>query len=116
MKQNEPTLFFEPEALPDALLRMHEKLVNAHSKTSARRAASAIVDEYFGFFGATDMRPDMQALLNAAAWYTGKVTSPGAAGQHDQLFFYEFTLIFMDAVYVLHGRERFGKLLRRTVL
>ncbi len=108
MQQNDPAPFFQPVILPAVLKAMHKKLVNAANKAAARRAALAIVKEYHGFFDATDMRRDMCLLLNAAMGRADREAI--TQEQHNLHFFYEFTLLFMDAVYVLHGEERFGKL------
>ena len=108
MRQNDPVPFFQPVVLPAVLKAMHKELVNAAGKAAARRAALAIVKEYHGFFAVAGIRSDMCLLLNAAMGRADMETI--AQEQHNLHFFYEFTLLFMDAVYILHGRDQFGKL------
>ena len=108
MQQNDPIPFFQPVVLPAVLKEMHKALVNAANTAAARRAALAIVKEYHGFFAVADVRSDMCLLLNAAMGRADMETI--VQEQHNLHFFYEFTLLFMDAVYILHGREQFGKL------
>jgi hypothetical protein len=108
--QNDPFLqYYKPAVMPAPVLSLQEALVQAGDTPTARQAALAIVEEYYGFFGCTGMRQDMWVLLSSAM--SNDTSCLSTAGErYKLLFFYEFTLVLMDAVYVLHGEERFGKL------
>lgn len=100
--------FFQPACLPEALLELYEALVNASGKPASRQAALAIVQEYYNFFGAADMRKDMWLLLTASLGSSNIDSLKKAGNRHNLLFFYEFTLLLFDAVYTLHASDRFG--------
>ena len=106
----EQPVFYKPVQLPQLLSGMQQEL--AHAKGAAARitAAIKIIDEYISFFGGDGMRSDMQQLLSAAIGKPGAQLLSQEAAQQDLVFFYEFTLLYFDAVYVVHGKERFGRM------
>ncbi len=99
--------FFQPACLPQVLMQYAEALATASAGNNDARqsAALAIIQEYYSFFGATGMRQDMWHLLTGAL--CGNNTE-SLVHSHNLLFFYEFTLLLFDAVYALHGGDRFG--------
>ncbi len=106
----EQPVFYKPVQLPQILSGLQHELANAKGAADRKAAAIKIIDEYIGFFGADDMRNDMQILLSAATGKPDTQLLSQAAAQQDLIFFYEFTLLYFDAVYVVHGKERFGKM------
>jgi hypothetical protein len=102
--------FYKPAVMPAPILNLQEALIHASGEPVARQAALAIVQEYYGFFGCTGMRQDMWLLLSSAMSNNNTSCLATAGERYNLLFFYEFTLVLMDAVYVLHGEERLGKL------
>lgn len=97
--------YFKPSVLPEQMIELHEALVNASSGPAERQAALAIIKEYYNFFGATDMRADMWTLLSGALGNSEMVTLQDATQRHNLLFFYEFTLMMMDAVWRVYDED-----------
>ncbi|MBC7937086.1 MAG: hypothetical protein H7Y86_17185 [Rhizobacter sp.] len=108
-QHNLPVLF-KPAVLPQTLEDMYKEL--AHAKGSEARAAAAteVIKEYYRFFKGDGMRKDMWLLLAAAMGNPDAENLMKAVERHNLIFFYEFTLMLFDAVYVLHGEEQFGKM------
>lgn len=69
-----------------------------------------IIKEYYSCFGATGMRQDMWLLLCGTMGNVQADELADASSRRNLLFFYEFTLLLFDAVYMLHGQERFGRM------
>lgn len=99
-----PHCYFKPAILPEQMIELHEALVNANSGPAERQAAIAIIKEYFNFFGPTGMRADMWTLLSGALGNSEMVTLQDATQRHNLLFFYEFTLMMMDAVWRVYRK------------
>lgn len=100
--------FFQPACLPQALIQFAEALAAAGSNDARQSAALAIIHEYYSFFGPTGMRHDMWLLLTAALGSSNIDSLADNSNRRNLLFFYEFTLLLSDAVYTLHGGNRFG--------
>lgn len=105
MNQEKPVQNYRPVILPEAILELHEALVKARSAPACRQAALAIIDEYFYCFSRTDMRQDMWTLLSGAlsCKYIQKMKK--SVHRQNLLFFYEFTLVLMDAVHSIYARD-----------
>lgn len=104
--QNSTDLYFKPTILPEQMIEMHEALVSASSEPSERKAALAIIEEYYNFFGRTGMRPDMWLLLTGALGNYEMRILNDPTQRHNLLFFYEFTLIMMDATWIVHRNKK----------
>lgn len=92
---------FQPATLPPALMALHDALANAGNDTARRQVAMAIIKEYFSYFGPTGMRTDMWQLLAATLTNDLMPVFKEAQQCSNLLFFYEFTLMMMDAVLVI---------------
>ncbi len=93
---------FQPATLPPALMALHEALANARNAPARRQAAMAIIKEYFSYFGPTGMRADMWQLLVAALTNDNMPGLNQPTGLSNLLFFYEFTLMMVDAAAVMN--------------
>lgn len=93
--------FFQPATLPAPLIKLYEALADAPNDQSRHQAALAIIHEYFSFFGPTGMRQDMWQLLSTALCNKQSTKLKKASNRRNLLFFYEFTLLLVDAVFVI---------------
>ncbi len=93
--------FFQPATLPTPLMKLYEALADAPNDQSRHQAAFAIIHEYFSFFGPTGMRHDMWLLLSTALCNKQSTALQKANNRRNLLFFYEFTLLLVDAVFVI---------------
>ena len=102
--------FFQPALLPALLAELREALANAASEYEKEKAAINIIHEFHSFFGVEGTRSDMWQLLSSALAGSGPGHLNNADDRYNLLFFYEFVLVFFDAVYVLHNKEKDGPL------
>jgi hypothetical protein len=85
-------------ALPPYLQNLHQKLLTETTPTTAH----TIISEYLRFFGIEGVQEDLWQLL------VGALSSDEVQGldtgrhRHDLIFFYEFTMLFVKAVDMLH--------------
>lgn len=93
--------YFQPATLPEALLELHEALVQSGGGPARRQAALDIIREYFKFFGPTGVRPEMWRLLAGALSAKHIPGLKKGVERQNLLFFYEFTLMMVDAVGVI---------------
>lgn len=103
MNKNLPTQFFQPAIMPPEIQDMRQELSHAANKEDAQKAATAIVKEYISYFGVNGVRNDMWVLLSGTLGQADVNYMAKAVERYNLFFFYEFTLLFMDAVNVLHG-------------
>ena len=110
--KNKPTElpYFQPGVLPAVLMEMREALIHSGEGEAKQKAARDIVEEFHDFFGVEGMRQDMWKLLSAAITNVAAAGMEDASQRYNLLFFYEFVLVFSDAVYILHGNEKYGTL------
>lgn len=93
-------------ALPEGIINLREKLESEASKTNAWK----IIIEYLKFFHVEGVQNDLWLMLVGAL--TSDETDRLETGRqkHDLIFFYEYTLMFVDAVAVLkEKRDQKGK-------
>ncbi len=102
--------FFQPVALPQQLILLFERMQELAAKPSGQKAALAVVQEYYSFFGPAGMRKDMWQLYSAAMCNRHLPGLQESDERYNLLFFYEFTLMLLDAVYLLHCNGHPGKL------
>ena len=94
---------FLPATLPEVLLQLAEDFNEQTNLAAKQTAAAAILKEYFFCYRLPEVRRFMWQLL-AGSLSSGKM--PGlrkAAARHELIFFYEFTLMLMDAVDCLNA-------------
>lgn len=100
--QNTNTQLFRPAALPQTLLELHEAL----RQQPTPQAAWDIVKEYFFFFGTEGVQADMWQMLSGTLTNKEMPNLKKAVDRHNLIFFYEFTLMFIDAVNHLHMQQK----------
>jgi hypothetical protein len=111
IKYDKPTLaFYRPHLLDKTLADLQRELANAEGKDEREAAAAAIIKEYHTFFGGDEMQKDLWFLLAAALTHPDLDGVSGEINRSNLFFFYEFTLMLFNAMYVLHGKERYGKM------
>jgi hypothetical protein len=103
MKKFKRSQYFQPATLPQALVQLQEALANANNESSRREAALDIIHQYYSHFGPAGMRAEMWKLLAGALG-----NKPRKKDRHGQnlFFFYEFTLMLMDAGWVVNEMTR----------
>lgn len=102
--------FFKPACLPPALLDKYEALTNTANGPAAIEACVEIIKEYHSCFDSTDVQQDMWLLLCGTLSNRHMDELGDAENRRNLLFFYEFTLLLLDAVYLLHGYRRIGRM------
>lgn len=88
-------------ALPPSLIKMKQELAKGRSK----KAAWAIIDEYFACFGPDAGQADLWTLLVACLTNSEVEEEPATRFRHDKIFYYEFTLVLLQAVNCLRLRR-----------
>ncbi len=83
---------------PTYLQRMKEALRQKKSKKAAR----AVIHEYFSFMGLEGIREELWILTKGAITNDLVEQSDNGKDRHDLIFGYEFLLLFVDAVWVLY--------------
>lgn len=87
-------------SLPDYLEGMKRKLLNKGSK----KAAWSIIDEYFHFMGIEVIKEELWILTKGTITNDLMEQSEKGMDRHDLIFGYEFLVLFIDAVKVLHDK------------
>lgn len=90
--------------LPQELLQMQDALAMAKDAAACKKAAHAIIEEFCSFFDRENVRCDMQLLLHGSFCNSHLLLLNDADERRNIFLFYEFTLVMMDALYVLHSK------------
>ena len=88
-------------SLPAYLENMKQELLNVGSK----KAAWAIINEYFHFMGMEGIREELWILTKGTITNDLMEQSEKGIGRHDLIFGYEFLILFFDAVKVLNDKR-----------
>lgn len=88
-------------SLPDYLENMKQELRNKGNK----KAAWAIIDEYFSFMGIETIKEELWILTKGTITNDLMDQSEKGIDRHNLIFGYEFLLLFFEAVKVLHGKR-----------
>ncbi|MBC7937969.1 MAG: hypothetical protein H7Y86_21690 [Rhizobacter sp.] len=102
MKKFETNQCFKPATLPETLMELHEALAKANNDSSRREAAIKIIHEYFNCFGRTGMRHDLWQMLTGTLGNKHMPKFKKGSQRNNLFFFYEFTLMLIDASYVIN--------------
>lgn len=88
-------------ALPECLISLREQLEDEPSKTNAWK----VINDYLKFFHVEGVQNDLWLMLVGAL--TSDETDRLETGRqkHDLIFFYEYTLMFVNAVAVLKEKR-----------
>jgi len=100
--QNTTTTHFTPVNLPEALLDLHKQLLTHQTP----EAAWAIVKEFFFCFSPGGIQSEMWQLLSGALTSKQMPVLKKPVSRHNLIFFYEFTLLFTQAVNLLLQQQK----------
>ena len=92
-------------SLPDYLEDMKQMLLNKQSKKSAW----SIIDEYFHFMGIESIREELWILTKGTITNDLMDQSDTGLSRHNLIFGYEFLVMFIDAVKLLHDKRKHTK-------
>jgi hypothetical protein len=82
------------------------ELRNGLKETKSKEAAWKVIEEYCSFFGLETVHNELW-LLTAAALTNDEVEeAEKAQGRQDLIFFFEYTKMLMEAVYLLYEKRR----------
>lgn len=95
---------FRPATLPQTLSELRNNL--AHQPTP--EAAWEIIKEYFFCFGTESVQSEMWQLLSGTLTNAELKQFKKAEQRHNLVFFYEFTLLFTQAVHQLLSEQNNG--------
>jgi hypothetical protein len=87
-------------SLPSTLAKMQQRLRREQSP----EAAWAIIDEYFSCNGPDGIREELWIMAKGAI--TNDLITDSAASRHELLFGYEFLQLMVEAVGLLHNRQK----------
>jgi hypothetical protein len=83
--------------LRNYLSDLHQNMSESNTKVSAW----AIIEEYFSFFGKELVTKELWLLLAGALSSDLVDDMDKALKRNDTIFFYEYTILFIDAVHLL---------------
>jgi hypothetical protein len=91
-------------ALPEFLLDLQKKLSEKRTKAAAWEA----IEGYFSFFGMEGLEKDLWQMLVGTLTSDEMDSLEKGRERHDLIFFYEYTLLFAEATYLLlqHHRQK----------
>jgi|SRR6478672_6108742 len=95
---------FKTITLPPVLLSLAQQLNNPAAVDENRAAALSIVHGYFDLFADDAVQKQLWQMLCGSMGSRMQSLQTVEACQ-DLIFFYEFTLLFMQATKCLHGEE-----------
>jgi hypothetical protein len=96
---------YRPVLLTAELQKMQELLARAKNATASKQAAVAILEKFCSFFDPEHIRSDMQQMLHGCFCNPHLKYLNDADERLNSFFFYEFTLLMMDALHTLYGSK-----------
>lgn len=97
--------FYQPVLLPAALQGMQQALVRARGEAGSHKAAIAILKHYCNTYERSGIQQNLQLLLNGSFCNPQMTALADAAERQNIFLFYEFTMMMMDALYMMQGGE-----------
>jgi len=86
--------------LPGILKELHQQF----TETPVEATANRIMEQYFSYCDAEHVQDELWALTHGAITNELLTDTQTAAERHNLIFFYEYTSLFIKAVYYLHGK------------
>jgi hypothetical protein len=86
--------------LPGILKQLHEQFTAMPKETTAQK----IMEQYFGYINATQVQEQLWELTHGTITNNLLKDTQTAAHRHNLIFFYEYTSLFINAVYFLQGK------------
>jgi hypothetical protein len=93
-------LLYTMSTLPGILKELHEQFTTAPAEATAQQ----IMQQYFGYINATQAQQQLWQLTHGAITNDLLTDTQTAADRHNLIFFYEYTSLFINAVYFLHSK------------
>lgn len=87
-----------PQPLEDLKKRLHRK--------KTKKTAWKIIDEYFHFMGAETIKEELWILTKGAITNDLMEQVEKGMDRHNLIFGYEFMLLFIDSVKLLHDKRK----------
>jgi len=95
-----PTYFTLMSTLPGILKELHEQFTTAPAEATAQQ----IMQQYFGYINATQVQQQLWQLTHGTITNELLTDTQTAADRHNLIFFYEYTALFINAVYFIHSK------------
>ena len=89
-------------ALPECLLNLRDQLECERSKSAAWK----VINDYLNFFHVEGIQNDLWLMLIGALTSDDLDNLKTGRQKHNLIFFYEYTLMFVDAVAVLREKRK----------
>jgi len=86
--------------LPGILKQLHEQFSTMPKEATAKE----IKKQYFGYINATQVQQQLWELTHGTITNELLKDTQTAADRHNLIFFFEYTNLFINAVYFLHGK------------
>ncbi|MFC0774280.1 hypothetical protein [Terrimonas alba] len=86
-------------ALPPFLIKLEQQLKDAKTK----QAAWDIINEYFSFFDMTGINKELW-MLTVGTLTNEEMEVQNVKDRHNIIFFYEYTRLFYQAVFLLYNK------------
>jgi len=87
--------------LPETLNKLHQELAEKQTKESAWD----IIDEYFSFFGLESIHHELWLLTAGTLSNEEMQFAQRPVDRSNLIFFFEFSKMFYEAVYLLHSKH-----------
>jgi hypothetical protein len=104
-QSKEQLSFYQPMLLPAALQGMQQALVRARGEVGSNKAALAIIRQYCDVYELATVRQEMQLMMNSCLVNADIPQLNSGEGRRNLLLFYEFTMMFFDAVYAVYWND-----------
>lgn len=85
--------------LPGILKELHEQFTSQPGEATAQK----ILEQYFSYVNVTQVQEQLWELTHGTITNELLDTQTGA-DRHNLIFFYEYTRLFLSAVYFLYGK------------
>jgi len=88
--------------LPETLSNLRQELADKQTNESAWN----IIAEYFSFFGLDDVHNELWLVTAGTLTNEEMQHQQKATDRQNLIFFFEYTKMFFEAVYLLHNQQK----------
>jgi hypothetical protein len=93
-------LLYTMSTLPGILKELHEQFTEQPNEATAQE----IMQQYFGYCNAQHVQDELWTLIHGTITNELLTDTQTAADRHNLIFFYEYTCLFIHAVYFIHSK------------
>ena len=86
--------------LPGILKQLHQQFTAMPNPTTAKQ----IMEQYFSYNNAIEAQQQLWELTHGSITNELLADTQTATDRHNLIFFYEYTSLFLQAVYFIHGK------------